>query len=290
MRTLGWVMGGWVPRWLAACAVAASASAQQPPQESFDPVQRFDLAQNVGIDQKLGERVPLDLRFKDEQGQEVELGKYFGERPVILSLVYFGCPMLCTEVLNEQTRVLRVLALEAGRDFEMVSVSIDARETPELALKKKRNQVDSIDREGVAGGWHFLVGDEANIQRLASAVGFRYVYDAKQDQFAHAGGLMILTPEGVLSRYIYGIEYPARDVKFALVEASQGKVGSFVDRVLLLCFHYDPKTGRYTIAALTTLRIVGGLFLLALGGYIVFMLRRDVLRRRASLRAAGEAS
>jgi protein SCO1/2 len=271
---------------LAACAPYSGALAS--PSQRFDPVQRFNPAQDVGLDQKLGAEVPLDLSFRDETGRSVKLGDCFGGKPVILSLVYFECPMLCTEVLNEEVHVLRALSLEPGKDFELVTVSIDPRETPELAAKKKQKYLAEIDKPALAGAWHFLVGDEAQIQALAHAVGFRYVFDEVQQQYAHAGGIIVLTPKGIASRYFYGIEYLPRDVRLALVEAGEGKVGSMVDQFLMLCFHYDPVTGKYGLAILTIVRFFGIATVVALVLYIARNWRRDA-KRAATLRAAAAA-
>jgi protein SCO1/2 len=245
-------------------ALTGAAFAQR-----FDPVQRFSPAQDVGLDQHLGDKLPLELVFRDESGSSRPLSDFFETKPVLLSFVYFECPMLCTEVLNEEVRLLKALSLEPGRDFEIVTVSIDPKDTPELAAKKKRNYVEELGRPEFAGAWHFLVGDQAAIRSLTSAAGFRYVYDAEQGEFAHAGGVIVVAPGGVLSRYFYGIEYSPRDVRLGLVEASQGKVGSLVDQVLMMCFHYDPATGRYSIAVMTVARILGVLTVVALISFIV---------------------
>ncbi|MCK6446778.1 MAG: SCO family protein [Planctomycetes bacterium] len=249
---------------VAALALAGVAAAQR-----FDPVQRFSPAQDVGIDQRLGERLPLELTFRDETGTPRKLAEYFAKKPVLLSFVYFECPMLCTEVLNEEVRVLKALSLEPGRDFEIVTVSIEPNDTPELAAKKKQNYVADLDRPEVAPYWHFLVGEQAAITELTRAAGFRYVYDSEQKQYAHAGGVMVVGPGGVLSKYFYGIEYSPRDVRLGLVEAGDGKVGSLVDQVLMMCFHYDPATGRYTLAVMTVVRILGVLTVLAIGSFVV---------------------
>lgn len=250
-------------------ALAGAAAAQR-----FDPVQRFSPAQDVGIDQRLGEKLPLELTFRDETGAPRKLAEFF-KKPVLLSFVYFECPMLCTEVLNEEVRVLKALSLEPGRDFEIVTVSIEPNDTPELAAKKKRNYLTDLDRPEAAPYWHFLVGEQAAITELTRAAGFRYVYDTEQKQYAHAGGVMVVGPGGVLSKYFYGIEYSPRDVRLGLVEAGDGKVGSLVDQVLMMCFHYDPATGRYTLAVMTVVRILGVLTVLAIGSFVVRQWVRD---------------
>ena len=195
---------------------------------------------DVGIDQRLNEQIPLDLAFTDEQGSVVHLSKYFGSKPVIVSLVYYRCPMLCTQVLNGMVETFKTLNFSAGKEFEVVTVSIDPAEGSELAREKKEQYIEEYGREGVAQGWHFLTGEKPAIARLAQAVGFKYVYDPNSKLFAHGAGIMVATPKGKLARYLYGIEYAARDLRFALMEAAQNRIGSPVDKVLLLCYHYDP--------------------------------------------------
>jgi protein SCO1/2 len=233
----------------------------------------------VGIDQKLNSQVPLDLVFTDEYGQAVRLGQYFGKKPVILSLVYYDCPMLCTQVLNGLTGSLKALKFDVGRDFEVVTVSFDPREKPELARQKKEGYMVRYGREGASAGWHFLTGDEASITALADAVGFHFVWDEETKQFAHASGIMILTPEGKLSRYFYGIEYAPRDMQLGLVEASNNKIGSPVDQILLYCFHYDPQTGKYGFVIMNALRVTGFATFFGLALLIFLMKRREAGRR-----------
>lgn len=239
--------------------------------------------QEVGIDQKLDEQVPLDLEFRDEHGNVVKLDQYFHSKPIILSLVYYECPMLCTQILNGMVETFRTMKFSAGEEFTVLSVSFNPRETPELAAKKKNLYLTKYARKGTADGWHFLTGEETSIKPLADAVGFRYVYDEATKQYAHASGIMVLTPEGKVARYFYGIEYVADDLRFALVEASKNQIGSMVDQLLLLCYHYDPMTGTYGFVITRTLRIAGVLTILAIGGFIVLMLRRE---RRGSAEAA----
>lgn len=255
-------------------SVCATVAYGQPkdPSESMAAAR---VVKEVGIDQKLDSQVPLDLVFKDETGRQVKLGDYFGSKPVILTLAYYECPMLCTMVLNGVASTLKPLSFDMGKEFEVVTVSINPKETPELAAKKKVSYIRSYGRPGAERGWHFLTGDEENIRKLADAVGFRYVYDPNTGQYAHAGGMMILTPEGKLARYFYGVEYPSNDVRLGLVEASQNKIGSPVDQVLLLCYHYDPVTGRYGLIISRMLMGGGILTLGLLGGFIFVMLRRD---------------
>jgi protein SCO1/2 len=229
----------------------------------------------VGFDQNLNRSVPLDILFLDEQGHPVHLGDYFGARPVVLALVYYDCPMLCTQVLNSLASTLNVLALDPGKDFEVVTVSFDPREKPALAAAKKATYLTRYKRPGAAGGWHFLTGEQASIDRLTKAVGFRYVWDAGAKQFAHPAGITVLTPEGRLARYLFGIEYGPRDLRFAIVDASTGKVGTPVDRVLLYCYHYDAETGRYSLLVMRVIRIAGVTTVLALVAFIAVMVRKE---------------
>jgi protein SCO1/2 len=230
---------------------------------------------DVGIDQRLNERVPLDLEFKDEAGKTVELRQYFGRKPVVLSLVYYECPMLCTMVLNGMLRSLRALKLDAGRDFEILTVSFNPKETPALAAAKKQTYLERYGRPAAAEGWHFLTGDEDNILKLTEAVGFRYKYDAERDQYVHASGIMVVTPDGRLARYLYGIEYSARDLRLSLVEASAGRIGSPVDKILLYCFHYDPSTGKYSLLIMNVIRAAGTVTVLAIVAFWFVMFRLD---------------
>lgn len=247
--------------------------------------QRFDPLQDVGIDQRIGERVPLDLAFRDHEGRDIRLEELFGDQPVLLALVYYECPMLCTLVLNGVMAALRTLPLRPGQDFQLLVVSIDPDEQPEMAAAKRLSYLRAMEVEGEGEGWHFLLGDQGAIDALTRAVGFRYVYDEPTDEFAHASGLQILTPDGRLSRYLYGIEYSARDLRLGLVEASEGRLGSVVDQVLLLCLSYDPTTGRYGLAILTSLRIGGVLVVVLLATFILTMLRRERRARRFPERA-----
>jgi protein SCO1/2 len=232
----------------------------------------------VGFDQNLGAPVPLDLDFRDESGAEVILGDYFGERPVILTLVYYECPMLCTLVLNGLVQSLRAVPFDVGKDFEIVTVSFDPTETPALARRSKETYVTSFGRPEAEAGWHFLTGSESAIEALTAAVGFRYTYDPELKQFAHASGIMILTPDGRLARYFFGVEYAPKDVRLGLVEASEGKIGNLIDQVLLFCFHYDPEEGKYGAAAMNGIRAGGVVTLAAIGLYLLRSIRRD--RRR----------
>jgi protein SCO1 len=233
---------------------------------------------DVDFEQRLDARVPLDLRFRDENGQTVQLGECFGDKPVILVLAYFRCPMLCTEVLNGLVRALLDVRFDAGKEFSVVIVSFDHRETPAMATAKKKTYVDRYGRPGAAAGWHFLTGEEDAIQHLTQAVGFRFHYDARHDQFAHSSGIMLLTPEGRISRYFYDINYPARDLRLGLVEASQRRIGSPVEKLLLFCFHYDPMEGRYGPAVMNLVRLGGVATVLGLGLFMGVLWRQE--RRR----------
>jgi protein SCO1/2 len=246
--------------------------------------------EGVGFDQNLGAQVPLDLVFRDESGAEVQLGQYFGERPVLLVLSYYECPMLCTLVLNGVASALKAVPFDPGQDFEIVTVSFDPGEKPPLAAKKKANYVAEYGRAGAETAWHFLTGDEPSIQALTSAVGFRYRYDPKSDQYAHAAGIMVLTPGGQISRYLFGIEYAPKDIRLALVEASAGKIGSFVDQVLLFCYHYDPETGTYGAAAINGIRAGGVLTLVGIGLFMFLSWRRDQRARRGGAGTDGPAT
>ena len=233
------------------------------------------LQQRIGIDQKLGDQIPLDLRFVDSEGNTVHLRDFFGEKPIVLSLVYFDCPMLCTQVINSLLRAMNVLSFGAGTEFDVLTISIDPGETPELANAKKIEYLKNYrGREG-STGWHFLTGDQQQIDELAAAVGFRYEYDEPTDQYIHASGIMVLTPEGKLARYFYGIDYPPRDLRWGLVEAADGAIGNPIDQLLLLCYSYDPMTGKYGVYIRNSLRIGGLATILALGSFIVVMLRRE---------------
>jgi len=230
---------------------------------------------NIGLDQLLNQQLPLTLSFRDETGKMVQLGDYFGEKPVILSFAYYDCPMLCTLVINGLIRTLRTLSFSAGTEFNIVTVSFNPKDTPAMAAIKRQTSLQSYSRKGAETGWHFLTGDEATVQQLTQAVGFRYAYDEKSQQYQHPTGIMILTPDGKLSRYFYGIEYAPRDVRLGLIEASAGKIGSPVDQVLLLCFHYDPTTGKYGLIITRALQLGGLATMLALGVFMLISSRRD---------------
>jgi len=239
----------------------------------------------VGIDQKLNEQVPLDLVFKDEQGREVRLGQYFKGKPVVLSLVYYTCPMLCNQILNGMLSSFRQVSFNAGEQFEVVNVSFDPKDTPAIAAAKKQTYIKAYNRAGGEAAWHFLTGDEANIRRLADAVGFHYLWDEQTQQYAHASGIMIATPDGKLARYFYGVEYAPRDLRLGLIEASQNKIGTPVDTLMLYCYHYDPSTGKYGAVVMNIMRVAGVVTLLLIGG-LLLVLRRIGKRRQLEMLAA----
>jgi protein SCO1 len=230
---------------------------------------------DVGFDQRLDVQVPLDLAFRDETGQFVQLADYFDEKPVILSLVYYECPMLCPLVLNGLLRSLRTLSFNIGEEFTVITLSFNPRETPALAAAKKETYLQGYARPRAETGWHFLTGEESAIQRLTQAVGFRYGYDATADQYAHASGIVVLTPRGKIARYFYGVEYAPRDLRLGLVEASANQIGSPIDQVLLFCYHYDPVTGKYGVLIMNVLRLAGLATVLSLGTFMIVMLRRE---------------
>jgi protein SCO1 len=230
---------------------------------------------DVGIDQRLNQQVPLDLTFRNEQGETVTLGSLMRGKPVILSLVYYECPMLCTLVLNGLLGALKALPFDAGNEFDVITVSFNPKDTPELAAKKKAAYLNEYRRPGAEQGWHFLTGDEASVKRLAEAVGFRYTYLPDKGEFAHAAGIMVMTPKGVLARYFYGVEYAPRDLKFGLMDAAENRIGSPIDELKLFCFSYDATTGRYTSQVMLLVRLVGALTVLAIVGYIWRAWRRE---------------
>jgi protein SCO1/2 len=237
--------------------------------------ERPGLLSKIGIDQKLDAQVPLDLPFVDESGAAVTLRQYFGSRPVILAPVYYECPMLCTQTLNGLVTAAGLLTFDAGRDFEVVVVSINPREGHGLARDKKASYMERYQRPSAEGGWHFLTGQQDAITKLTDAIGFRYAYDERTDQYAHAATILILTPKGHVSRYFYGIEYMPRDLRLGLVEASENRIGSVVDQALLLCYHYDPSQGRYGVAIMNVIRLVGAVVMVGVLFFIAMSLRRE---------------
>ncbi len=255
---------------LAAPITLTAQSSPSPAASGLPPALR-----DVDFSPKLDVAVPLDLEFRDENARPVRLADYFHGRPVILALVYYRCPMLCDQVLDGLASSLKVLAFNAGAQFEVVAVSFNPRETPDMAAEKKREVLAHYRRERAAGGWHFLTGDQSSIGTLTQSVGFRYAWDPATNTYAHASGILILTPEGRISRYFYGIEYAPRDVRLGLVEASANKIGTPIDRVLLFCYHYDPAAGKYGAVVMNLVRGGGILTVLALGFFVFLFLRRE---------------
>jgi protein SCO1 len=283
--------------WLAAiivCATATAASAQMAggpgtgyKREPGMPSTALPAPlREIGFDQNIGQHLPLDVAVRDEDGRSVKLATYFGRRPVVLIFAYYSCPMLCAQVINGLASALGVLSLEPGRDVEIIAISIDPRDTPATATTKKAAYLERYARPGAAAASHFLTADQAAIQQLTRAAGFRYAWDEETQQFAHPSGVIVLTPDGRLARYMFGIEYGPRDLRLALVEASAGTLGTAVDTLLLYCYHYDPMTGRYGLQIMRALRIAGGLTVLAIGSFVVVMVRRERRQTRASVRRA----
>lgn len=262
---------------LAVQAGTRSMPGEPPPLEPVRP----EVLSRAGFDQKLNAQIPLDLEFRDETGRTVKLGDYFGQKPVLINLAYFNCPMLCTLVINGVVDAVRDVSFVPGQDYEILTISFDAREGHELAAAKKANYLKDLDRPGVEQGWHFLTGDEASIQALTAAVGFRFAWDEKAKEFAHASGIMVATPSGRLSHYLYGVLYPPRDVRLALVEASSGRIGNPVDQLMLFCFHYDPVAGKFSTGVMTVVRAGCLATIGAMSIFLVVMFRREASSRRA---------
>jgi protein SCO1 len=265
-------------------SVSVGASAQQAPRPGPSASELPPILREVGFDQNIDKQIPLDVTFKDENGQGVQVGKYFGARPVVLNFVYYDCPMICLQTLSSLASTLKVLSQEPGKDFEIVTVSFDPRETPALALNKKREFVERSGKPHTAGGWHFLTGAEPDIDRLTQAAGFRYVWDESAKQFAHPTGIIVLTPGGRIARYLFGIDYGPRDLRLAILDASANKVGSPIERALLYCYHYDLATGRYSLAIMRVVRVAGVVTVFSIGTLIF------VLSKRPSTRPAGTRS
>jgi len=228
---------------------------------------------NVGIEQNLNEQIPPGLTFRDETGKTVTLGDYFGKKPMILNLVYYQCPMLCGEVLTGLESALRVLKFDVGKEFDVLTVSFDPKETPEMASAKKAEYLKRYGRSGAADGWHFLTGPASSIDALTKAAGFQYQYDPKSGQFAHATAIMVLTPEGKIAQYYYGVEFAPKDLRLGLIQASENKIGTVVDQVLLYCYHYDPDTGKYGAIISRVLQLAAGATVLILGTFLIVMFR-----------------
>jgi protein SCO1 len=254
---------------VAACGQAMVNGTMSPPANMRPPGLK-----NVGIEQHLNEQIPPDLTFRDETGKTVRLGDYFGNKPMILNLVYYQCPMLCGEVLSGLDSALRVLKFDVGKEFDVLTVSFDARETPQMATAKKAEYLKRYGRSGADQGWHFLTGPQESIDSLTKAAGFQYEFNKETNQFAHATAIMILTPEGKISQYYYGVEFAPKDLRLGLIQASNNKIGTVVDQVLLYCYHYNPETGKYGAVITRILRLSAAATMLGIGLLIVVMSRR----------------
>jgi protein SCO1/2 len=247
------------------------------------------ILREVSVAQRLNEQVPPGIVFRDENGNAVHLGDYFGKKPIVLSLVYFDCPALCTEVLNGELRTMKGISLDLGKDFDAVTVSFEPKDMPPLAKAKRDVYAGQYGRPGAREGWHFLTGEQQSIDALTQAVGFHYAYDSSARQYAHAATIMVLTPDGRIARYFYGIQYPARDFRLGLVEASQGKIGTLTDHALLYCYQYDPMTGKYGLVVMNVVRAGGLLTVLALGIFMLVMFRRERKHSQGPLTAGVKA-
>jgi protein SCO1 len=232
--------------------------------------------ENVGIEQKLDAQVPANLAFTDDSGRPVHLGDYFGKKPIVLNLVYYNCTMLCGETLAGLTGALKMVKFDIGNEFDVLTISFNPKETPQIAAQKKQDYLKRYGRPGAESGWHFLTGPPESINALTRAVGFQYQYDEKNDQYAHATAIMILTPQGRISRYFYGVDFPPKDLRMGLVEASANKIGNLTDQVLLYCYHYDPATGKYGAVVSNMLKLGGGLTILLLAGMLFILIRLDL--------------
>jgi protein SCO1/2 len=279
---------GWAAILLIA-ALSGSAFGQGMTQGIMSPPanMRPPGLKHVGIEQHLNEQIPPDLTFRDETGKAVRLGDYFGKKPIILNLVYYQCPMLCGEVLSGLESALRVLKFDVGKEFDVLTVSFNPKETPEMATAKKAEFLKRYGRPGAADGWHFLTGPQPSIDALTSAAGFQYEYDAKTDQYAHATAIMVLTPEGKIAQYYYGVEFAPKDLRLGLIQASQNKIGNLVDEVLLYCYHYDPDAGKYGAIVSRILKLAAGATILMLGTFLIVMFRiGSIANHRAGKRVS----
>ena len=266
---------------LAVAPASALAQHEGPARPTAPAAARPAILDDIGYDQKLGETVPGDIVLRDESGRDVRFADLLGERPVVLTLVYYECPMLCTLTLNGLSGALKTLNFDIGREFDVVTVSFDPRETPALAAAKKKAYLARYGRPGAEQGWRFLTGDAAQIARLTRAVGFRYAWDEKTRQFAHPSGVVLLTPDGRIARYLYGIEYAPKDLRMGLMEASERRIGTAADHAMLFCYQYDPSTGRYGLLTLRLIRAGGVLTVLGIGSFILVMRRKELAMLRA---------
>lgn len=267
--------------------LSSAAAAQMGPPQAQLATPPPALLNDVAIEQNLNAQVPLDLAFKDENGRNVRLADYFGQKPVVLALVYYDCPMLCTEVLNGMATSFRLLKFDVGKEFNVVTVSFDPKETPQLAAAKKKTYLQRYDRAGAENGWHFLTGQEPSIKALTNAVGFHYQWDPQTQQYAHATAIMVLTPQGKLAQYFYGVEYSPRDLRLGLIQASQNKIGTLVDQVLLYCYHYDPRSGKYGAIVSRIISIAGAITVVVLGGFLILMFRLEPKAVKTRYTASG---
>jgi protein SCO1 len=266
---------------------ASVASAQAVPSGTGPAAENMPaVLANVGFEPQINAHLPLDLAFRDEAGRNVQLREYFTQKPVLLALVYYGCPMLCNQTEQGVVGALRMLSFNPGRDYEVVFVSFDPRESPDMAAQKKESAMTHFRRPETASGWHFLTGSKESIDALTKGANFRYSFDQKSNLFAHASGIMLLTPDGRISRYFYGVEYPARDIRLGLVDASAGKIGTPIDRALLFCYQYDPTSARYSASILKIIRLGGVLTMLALIAGILIFRRRDIVAARTKFQGA----
>ena len=265
---------------LGVSALAQPSRPMSVPAPGKAATEQIPVLREVGIDQKLDAKLPLDLEFTDEHGATVTLGQYFGRRPVVLALVYYGCPMLCTQVLNGLAGSLQGMSYSVGREYDVVVVSFDPGETPAMAMDRTKQFVRRFLSKPDDASIHFLTGRESSVKALTGAVGFKFAWDTPTSQFAHPAAITVLTPDGRISRYLYGVEFAPKDLKLAIVESSNGQIGSFVEQMMLFCYHYDPETGRYGFVIMNIVRAAGALTVLALVGGIVLSLRRE--RRQAS--------
>lgn len=265
--------GGWFVLgvlWVAAVSLLLDRSAHAHEEDKRPAALR-----EVAFDQRLNQQLPLDLNLRDSSGRVVRLGEYFGRKPVLLNFVYYRCRELCPLLSDGLVRALRPISFDVGNQFDIVTVSFDPADTATSAAAAKSEYIKKYRREGASAGWHVLTGEPAAIKALADAAGFRYSYDAKRNEFAHATGIVVATPQGKISRYYYGIEFSPRDLRLGLIEAAAGKIGSPLDQLLLFCYHYDPLTGQYTLMVTRVLRLAAGATVLGLAGFIIFMLRRE---------------
>jgi protein SCO1 len=277
----------WCFQALALFAASPSLRAQAVPNDTGAPAAAMPVPlEGVDFRPELNAAMPLDLSFRDETGRDVKLRDYFGQKPVVLAFVYFDCPMLCDQVQQGVVGTLRMLSFNPGREYEVVFVSFDDRDTPAKAAAKKTTALSHFRRPETASGWHFLTGSHASVEAVTKAANFRYRYDRKNDYFAHASGVMLLTPDGHISRYFYGVEYPGRDMRLGLVDASAGKIGSPIDHVLLFCYHYDPSSATYSASILKIMRFCAALTILALVVAILIFRRREHHASRAKLEGA----